>query len=351
VTKDQQRTLFWAVILGITLIFLNAIRGVLLPFVLGALCAYLLDPAADRLEKFGFSRMLSTLTITVGFFFTVVLLCLLAMPVITSEFSAFIVAIPGFVRDFDMEYVPSIKKWLSHLPADYVQQIQDSATNVSGMIATTLGSYVAGMFQSGLAVVNALSLVLITPVVAFYLLKDWDYIIARIHKLLPRRHEATIRQQMHEIDHTLAGFIRGQLIVCAALAAYYVVALSLVGLNFAVILGIMTGILIIIPYVGAFFSMVVVFAIALVQFDNWMQISSVLAVYFIGQALEGWILTPNLVGKRIGLHPVWIIFAMLSGGALFGFIGVCVAVPVAAVIGVVSRFAVKNYLNSGYYIS
>jgi predicted PurR-regulated permease PerM len=203
--------------------------------------------------------------------------------------------------------------------------------------------------QSSFAVVNLLSLIFITPVVAFYLLKDWDRIITKIDHLLPREFAPVVRQQIAEVDSTLAGFIRGQTNVCLFLATFYAIGLSLTGLKFGIIIGIITGFFAILPYVGIAFGLTLGISVAFFQFTDHYSVLYVLFVFMIGQFIEGNFITPRLVGEKVGLHPVWIIFGMLAGATLFGFVGILIAVPITAVIGVFVRFIIKQYLDSKLY--
>jgi len=349
-TFPQTRALFFWLTAGILFfVFLYLIRSILLPFILGALIAYFLDPAADRLEKMKFSRNLATVTITLSFFTILVMLSLLVIPTIASQLSGLVADLPGYFTSLETKYEQQITAWMGTLPESYMENIKSSISSFSGFMIKFAGDMAGGLFQSGMAVINVLSLILITPVVAFYLLRDWDIITFKIHNLLPRKHEKTIRQQLSLIDQTLAGFIRGQLNVCMMLGAFYAIGLSLVGLKFGILIGIATGILVILPYVGLIFSMFIGLTVAFFQFGTWDGILQVLAVFVIGQIIEGNFVTPKLVGEKVGLHPVWIIFGLLAGAALFGFVGVLIAVPVTAVIGVLTRFTVANYLQSEYY--
>jgi predicted PurR-regulated permease PerM len=217
--------------------------------------------------------------------------------------------------------------------------------NVLGWLAEALGTMVGG----GLAVLNLLSLIFVTPVVAFYLLRDWDALIAKLDSWLPREQAEMIREQVREIDRTLAGFARGQATICLFLAAFYGVGLTAIGLDFGLAIGVLSGLLSFIPFVGSIVGLVGSLVLAYVQFDDWIWIAVTAGIFFLGQAIEGNILQPKLLGENVGLHPVWVIFALLAGGALFGFVGLLLAVPVAAVIGVLSRFTVRKYLASRFY--
>ncbi len=213
-----------------------------------------------------------------------------------------------------------------------------------------IGSVIRSVISSGFAFFNLMSLLLITPVVAFYMLRDWDKFIAKVDSLLPVKSQESIREQAREIDCTLAGFIRGQSSVCLILGTYYSLGLYFVGLELGVLVGFVAGIISFIPYVGSILGFTVSIAIAFAQFNSWEPILQVVAVFLIGQFIEGNFLTPKLVGENVGLHPVWVMFALLAGGVLLGFLGLMIAVPVAAVIGVLIRHAIINYKQSDLYL-
>ncbi len=345
----NRNVIFWLIILGFGALFVAAITPILLPFVLGILTAYFLDPAADRLERLRLSRAASTTIITACFFICLTLICLLALPLIGEQISALFAALPSYAAQLEQDVTPQLQGWLGMLPAEQLERLREAAANVSGVMLRWLAEFLANLFASGMAFINLLSLVLITPLVTFYLLRDWDEITAHVDRLLPRRYAATIRDQLAQIDATLAGFIRGQLNVCFILALFYSIGLSLAGLKFGIVIGLITGLLAIVPYVGFALGFISGMTIAFFQFGLGGEMAAVLIVFLIGQVLESYILTPRLVGEKVGLHPVWIIFAMLAGGVLFGFVGVLLAIPVAAVIGVLLRFATARYLESPYY--
>ncbi len=330
-------------------VFLFLIRSILLPFVLGIMVAYFLDPAADKLQRNGFSRGIATTILTGLFFFTLTLLALIIVPVIANQFSGLVSALPDYIVAFEHSYGEQIKERLGGLGAEQMEHIKTAINNISGTAIKLGGDLVANVFLSGMALINLLSLVLITPIVAFYILRDWDYIIERIDSLLPLKYAHTIREQMTIIDATLAGFIRGQINVCLLLGTYYAIGLSLAGLKFGIVIGLATGFLVIFPYVGLMLGMSIGLGVAFFQFDDIQSVLIVLAVFVTGQIVEGYFITPKLVGEKVGLHPVWIIFGMLAGAALFGFVGILLAIPITAIIGVLTRFAIKQYQASSYY--
>lgn len=348
----NKRALFWLSISLLCFVFIFLIRSILLPFVLGIFIAYLLSPAADKLQKLGAHRGFASFLVLSSFFFSMSLLLILGLPLIATQLSGLILVMPEYIHQFQVKYEPQLHQWLglnTISSEDLQSNFQSTLSDHSGALINFAAKFASGIFQSSIAIINFFSLILITPVVAFYLMYDWHKIVTRFDDLLPRAHIQTFREQIHIIDQTLSGFIRGQLNVCLLLGGYYAIGLSLVGLKFGIIIGLVTGLLVIIPYVGAFFGLAVGLGVALFQFDTTQSVLMVLAVFATGQIIESNFITPKLVGNKVGLHPVWIIFGMLSGAALFGFVGVLIAVPVTAVIGVVIRFATKKYLQSSYY--
>jgi predicted PurR-regulated permease PerM len=345
-----RQTLWWLAALAVAFLLLWLLSDVLLPFVAGMAVAYFLDPAADRLQRLGLSRAAATSVITVLFFLVVALAAVLLAPVIYHQLLGFLEQVPGYVASLRDALLPLVQKLLSRLPLDGQLDARTALQGYGERALNLAGRVVGGLLGGGLALFNLLALVLITPVVAFYLLIDWDRIVARVDEWLPRQHADTIRAQVREVDRVLAGFVRGQAVVCLSLAVFYAAGLTLVGLDYGLVIGLVTGLLAFIPFVGAGFGLVASTSVALIQFwPDYPMVGAVLAIFAAGQFLEGNLLQPRLVGGRVGLHPVWVIFGLLAGGSLFGFVGVLLAVPAFAVIGVMARFALRQYLASGLY--
>ncbi len=343
------RLWFWVVGALLFLWFITLIRSILLPFVVGMLAAYFLDPAVRRLRGWGWSRGTSAAVITIGFFAFAIGLGILLVPLVTNQLIALLRDLPDYLAGLQARYGHELDHYLSRLNSSQVDTLKDSLDSYSGTFLSWGGQVVRGALQSGLALLNLLSLIFITPIVAFYLLRDWHIVVYRFYTLLPRDQAQTIREQLQAIDHTLSAFIRGQTNVCLILASYYGIALSLIGLNFGLLLGIMTGFLLFIPFVGYATCFALSLIIALFQFPDNAPVLEVLATYAIGLILESSLITPRLVGGKVGLHPLWIIFGMLAGAALFGFVGILISVPVTAVTGVLVRFAIARYLQSSLY--
>ena len=344
------QTKIWGGVLLIFVLILVLLKSILLPFVAGMAIAYLLDPLCDRLEKLGCSRDVATVIVSAIFVTAVFLFLLLVVPPAINELVAFLTTLPDLITS-------TYERMLPYLTRMQAQLNLPSATELSGLARERFGTALAwlagalqGVAAQGLAIANLLSLIFITPVVTFYLLRDWDKLVAKIDELLPRAHAPTIRTQAILVNQTLAGFARGQSLVCLTLGIYYAAALAAIGLPFGLVVGLTAGILSFIPYVGSLTGFGVSMAIAIGHFQDPWWVLLTAAVFGIGQIVEGNFLTPKLVGDRVGLHAVWIIFALLAGGTLFGFVGLLLAVPVAAVIGVMVRFSIAQYRESRLYL-
>lgn len=347
----QQRAWSWAIGLAAFLLLLYLLRGVMLPFVAGMAVAYFLDPTCDWLEEKGCSRMFATSFITAAFFLLATLLLVLLAPVAFGQIVALVEKIPQYAAAIPAKIEPLLGRLAPYIGEEGVDEILATMKASTGDAVRWLARMAAGLVTQLEALANLISLLLITPIVSFYLLRDWDHLVAKVDSWLPRAHVEAIREQFREIDRTLAGFVRGQVTVCLILGAFYGIGLSLVGLDFGFIIGFATGLVSFVPFFGMLVGFVVGMALALAQFDSWLSVGLVAAVFAAGQVIEGNFLTPKMVGERVGLHAVWVIFALLACGALFGFVGVLLAVPLAAVIGVLVRFGVARYLESPLYLA
>ncbi len=341
----QKQAMYWGIATAVFLVALWYLGNVILPFLLGGAIAYCLDPIADRLERLGLSRVMAVVVITLAALLVFALLVLLVIPLLIQQAAALIDTAPDlFAR---------LQNWLTERfpqAMDEGSTIRTQLSNIGAAIQSRGGALFQGVLTSALTLINILVLLVVVPVVAFYLLLDWDNMVARIDDLLPRDHAPTIRQIGRDIDRTLASFIRGQGTVCLVMGIFYAAGLMLVGLNFGLVVGSLAGLITFIPYVGALIGGVLAIGLALFQFwGDWVWIGAVIAVFALGQFLEGNIITPRLVGNSVGLHPVWLIFALSVFGALFGFVGLLVAVPVAAVIGVLIRFVIGRYREGPLY--
>ena len=348
---NQQRAWAWAVGLTVFLLLLYLLRGVMLPFVAGMAVAYFLDPACDWLESKGSSRTVATVSITTGFFLVAALLLVLLAPLAYGQVVELFAKFPVYVIAVREKIVPLLSQLEPWLGADAVAESRAMLEASVGDVVKWLAHQAGGLLAQLNAFANLMSLLVITPIVSFYLLRDWDHLVAKVDSWLPRAHVATIRGQFQEIDNTLAGFVRGQVTVCVILGCFYGIGLTLVGLDFGFIIGFTTGLVSFVPFFGMLAGFVVGMGLAVAQFDSWLPVGLVALVFVVGQIIEGNFLTPKMVGERVGLHAVWVIFALLACGALFGFVGVLLAVPLAAVVGVLVRFGMGRYLESPLYLA
>ena len=345
----EKRTMFWVGGFAVCVLLVHLLSSILLPFVAGMLIAYFLDPVADQLEALSISRGISTALILLAFFFIGVGVLTLLFPIMQRQVMELAALVPGMIEAVRLHVEPLLRDLVAGLPPDALAEIKTNVGGFAGKAAKWFAEFLAGIWSGGVALFNLLSLLLITPVVAFYLLRDWDLITTKISSWLPRGARLTIHEQLREIDTTLASFMRGQATVCLLLAIIYCVGLTLVGLKSGLLVGLGAGLISFIPYLGAATGMIVGMGIALFQFSDWLPVVIVAGIFLFGQSMESYVLTPMLVGERVGLHPVWIIFALMAGDAVFGFTGVLLAVPVAAVIGVLLRFGISRYLDSPLY--
>jgi predicted PurR-regulated permease PerM len=345
----QRQLIFWLAIFAALVLMLWLLSEILLPFIAGAAIAYLLTPVTDRMEKLGVNRLAAALLIITVVVMVIVLVILLVAPILGNQLWSFIANIPG--------YVSRLQSLLSDPSRPWLQKILGAGFNVdkpiSDLVTQGVGwltSFLQSLWSGGRALVSLFSLVVVTPVVAFYLIYDWHRMIRSVDNAIPVHQRETVRRLAREVDAAIAGFVRGQTAVCLILGSFYAVALTLSGLNFGLLIGLISGIITFIPYVGSMTGLILALGVAVAQFwPDYSSILMVLGIFLVGQFLEGNLLAPKLVGESVGLHPVWLIFALLAFGYLFGFVGLLVAVPLAATIGVLVRFALKRYRASSLY--
>ena len=342
--KDQIK--YWTIAASILLIFLWLLGDILLPFVLGAAIAYLLDPIVDRLERLGTGRVLGTILILIAAFFVLFFIFLLLIPLVIDQFRLLAAAAPDLVTSVQALVLNQIASISPESEA-----LNSTVSKLSTMAQEKLGIIFGSVMASAISLIDIIMLMVITPVVAVYLLVDWDRILEKINELLPLDHASVVRSLASEIDSTLSAFVRGMIAVCLVLGIYYATALSLIGLEFGLIIGFIAGLVSFIPYVGALLGGVLAIGLALIQFwGDFELVALVVGVFIVGQIFEGNILTPKLVGNSVGLHPVSLILALSLFGAFFGFIGLLLAVPLAASAGVILRFFIKKYKMSRLFL-
>jgi len=347
----QRQILFWIAALFGFILFLYVFRGILLPFVAGMILAYLLDPVADQIERLGAGRLAAAFIILATFLVAFILVLILVLPVLGHQLAAFLARLP--------DYVTSLQQLIASYVGDGDTQTvigmtaRDLQSSLGGLVsqgAQWLGTMLGSLWSGGQTLLSIFALLLVTPVVAFYMLLDWDRMVEAVDGWIPRDSLTTVRELFREMDDGVSGFIRGQVLVCLILATYYAIGLSLVGLNFGLLIGIGIGLISFIPYVGASIGLVLSVGLGIAQFwPEWTSIALVVAVFVVGQFVEGNILQPKLIGEHVGLHPVWLMFALFAFAALFGFVGLLVAVPAASAVGVLARFALRRYVRSPIY--
>ncbi|WP_400767910.1 AI-2E family transporter [Methylosinus sporium] len=358
----DRRLAFWTATILLVFALFYFLSAVLAPFLAGLALGYLLDPVADRLQTLGLSRLGASFAILTVFVVLAAAIVLLVAPVLTRQFSEFLESLPGYLttlqgllthvsREATGDFMRSVYEKLglpvSDASLDTQKYVNDLASEAARMGAAFLKSLVSG----GAALVNMVSLVVITPVVAFYILLDWDDMVATLDQLTPPRYRDDVRAIARDIDRALAGFLRGQALVCLFLGLWYSIGLSLIGLNFGFLIGVSAGVLSFVPYVGSITAFVLSIIVALVQgWPDWRLLAMAVAVVSTGLFLDGNVLSPRLVGGSIGVHPVWLMFALLAAGSLFGFTGLLLAAPVAAALGVILRFAVRRYRQSALFL-
>jgi predicted PurR-regulated permease PerM len=352
---------FWLGALALLIFLLWLLNAILFPFAAALALGYLLDPVADRLQQLGLNRLAATLLILTLFVLGVTLSLVLIVPILGHQLSNFLQILPSYTVKLQSlitaeagrlteGYAGSLFEKLGVQTPASAGEMRASIGDIVSQALQWLGAFLKSLWNQGTALISLFSLIVVTPVVAFYMLLDWDKMIAAIDGLVPPRHRDNVRALAREIDAAMAGFLRGQSLVCLFLGLWYGIGLSLIGLNFGLLIGLVGGVLSFIPYVGSLTVLVLSAIVAIVQaWPDWKLFLMALAIVGTGQFLEGNILSPKLVGESVGLHPVWVMFALFAFGSLFGFTGLILAVPLAAAVGVILRFATARYRESPLY--
>ena len=349
VSARAYRLLFWLGFLLLVIVVLGLVQSILLPFATGFVIAYVLAPIVAHLDRRGVPRSLGSLLVLILFLVGFAGILVVLVPLIQGQIVELITRVPSLVRALQDQLGKLILLLQEHLPAEDVTKLRDMVGSKLGEAVTWIAGLVQGMITSSFAILNIVSLVVVTPIVTFFLLRDWDAMVAQVDSYLPRQSLETVRGQARIVSDTLVGFIHGQALVCLILAVYYGIALTAAGLQSGLALGLLIGVLAIIPILGSATGFTLALGLAALQYGSWTAILVVIGIFAFGQLVEGNLLTPKLVGDRIHLHPVWVIFALFAGGTLYGFVGVLLAVPAAAVIGVLIRFALSRYRGSTLY--
>jgi predicted PurR-regulated permease PerM len=341
---------FWIAMLAAVIAVVVLLREVLLPFVAGAVLAYLLDPLATRLERAGMNRLVATLAIVGLFIASVVALMALTAPIIVDEVAYFVDSLPLYLKQLRGLATDQSRPWLSKIIGEGLRQAEQSFGELTTLATGWLADFLRSVWSGGRALISVFSLSVVAPIVACYLINDWNRMIAVVDNWVPPAHRDTVRALAREIDDTIGGFVLGQGALCLILGFFYAAALLLIGLKHGLLIGFAAGLMSFVPYLGSLTGLVVSTSVAIAQFwPNWTLILTVPAIFFVGQSLADYVLSPYLVGRRVNLNPVWVMFALFAFGYLFGFVGLLIAVPLAAAIGVLLRFALRQYYASPLY--
>lgn len=344
---------FWIGALVLAFIAMFLFHDIMLPFGAGLILAYSLDPLVDRVERLGLTRGPSTVVIFGALILIVVLIFALLIPLLSSQLADFVKSLPEIlkaIQSFASTQIAKLQSALGPQLAAKLQAIQNPIDPILKDAATVSATFLGSLWVGGAAVFNAISIFVVTPLVAAYLLYDWDHMVAVIDSYLPRRDVSQIRTMAREMDSILAAYLRGQALICLLLGVIYSVGLTFLGLNFSLLIGIVAGLIAFIPYVGNVIGLGTALLVAFAQFGpEIVPLASVAGIFVIGQLIDGYVLQPRLLGQAVGLHPVWVIFALYAFGSLFGFVGVLLAVPMAACIGVLLHHALAYYKGTALY--
>lgn len=348
----RMQLIFWLICLAVISLFILAFRNVLAPFVIGITIAYLLNPLVLRIEEFGANRIIATIAILASFFLLLTGMLVLIVPPLINELAQLAESLPGYLQTLGERLQPYMSMIEEEVDSGNLEQ------NVREMLQSNIGnafsfssSLLASILSGGRALVDFLSLLLITPLVAFFMMQEWPQITGKIDELIPRNNYDEINDLLGQIDKKISGFVRGQLMVALSLGLIYAVALTIADLEFGFLIGLTAGLLSIVPLFGSIVGLVVSVVVAWFQSTDITFTLSIAAIFLAGQVLEGNFITPKLLGGSVGLHPMWILFSIMAGASLFGIVGMMIAVPIAATIGVLLGFAIEQYRQSDYYKS
>jgi predicted PurR-regulated permease PerM len=341
---------FWIALLAVVIALAAILREILLPFVAAMALAYLLDPLASRLQQLGLSRLTATLAIMMLFIVSAIVLVLLSAPIIVRELAHFIENAPLYLKQLQELATDPGRPWLSWIVGEGLGTVERSFGELTSLAAGWLTTFLHSAWSGGEALLSIFSLLIVAPIAACYLIYDWKRMIAVVDNWVPPAHRDTVRMLARKIDDTIGGFVRGQGALCLILGVFYAVALVLIGLNHGFLIGFAAGVISFVPYLGSLTGLVVATCVAIAQFwPRWGLIGLVPAIFLVGQSLGDYVLSPYLVGRRVNLNPVWVMFALFAFGYLFGFVGLLIAVPLAAAIGVLLRFGLAQYYASPLY--
>lgn len=345
----RNHLVFWGAMVAFAVFLVWVLNSVLLPFVLGIGIAYLLNPLVNRLGRMGMSRWLAALFILIGFFAVVIGVFLITGPIIYRELLQLSGDIPRYIDSAWTALEPHVRWVQERIGNANSEELQSFVRDNIGSAVNVVQFVIEKIASGSQAVLGWFALLLLTPIVAFFMMKDWPSVTKWAEDLLPRDSKSTVTRLMDQIDHKIAGFIRGQLSVMALLAIIYAIGLSVIGLKYGFLIGVTAGLLSVIPMVGSAVGLVLSVLVAWFQSGDYSFVMIVAGIFIVGQIFEGHVLTPKLVGGSVGLHPLWVFFALMAGGSLFGVTGMLLAVPAVAAIGVLASYGIVEYKDSAYY--
>lgn len=335
----------WVGTLAAVLLLVVLLRNILLPFVAGLALAYMLAPAVDWIERLGMNRTLAALGLVSLFIISAGLVALLIIPLLGTEIVAFVEKVPEYIGQLQAFANDPSRPWLRKIVGEGLTDAERSAGQIASFAADWIPAFLRSLWSDSEAVISILSLMVVTPIVTIYLLIDWKNLVATVERAIPEPERDKVLALAGELDDTVAGYLRGQGTICLILALYYALALWLIGLNHGILIGIAAGLISFIPYLGSFTGLAVSLCVAVLQFwPAWTLLPVVAGIFLAGQAIADYVLSPYFVASRVHLNPVWVMFAITAFGYLFGFVGLIIAVPLAAAIGVVIRFAMRNHI-------
>jgi predicted PurR-regulated permease PerM len=344
------KILFWLITIIIAGLVLYAVNGILMPFIMSLIFSYFFVPIANYLQtRFSISRTISALIIISIIIILLICLWLLIVPLIFDQIQHFIQQIPKYKSYVKMTIIPFVTHYVNLIDPTYVSKVEDNLNNIFTVIFQYTANFIQHIWQSGMAFINIISMLVLVPFITFYLVRDWPNMSKDITNVVPKNTQRNFKVLTSRIDNALSGFIRGQINVCLVLALYYSLALTTIGINFSIFIGITTGILAFIPFVGFLSGFICSLLVVYLQFFSLNKVLLVIGVFVIGSIIEN-TLSPKLIGNKIGLHPVWLIFALLVGADFFGFAGMLAAIPCAAVLNVLIRFTLDQYYSSNFYL-
>ncbi|MGY3450519.1 AI-2E family transporter [Bradyrhizobium sp. USDA 4353] len=346
----MQAVVFWIAVLAAITAAVALLRYPLRPFFAGLVLAYLLNPLVGRLERLGMSRLIAALAIVVTVGAGLAAVIILVLPIIASELRYFVDSFPRYLKQLESIAMSPHRPWLSKIVGQALAQAELSVDELTKVVESTLGELLSSLWSGSRAFITVFSLAVVTPVITVHLIRDWNKMLSALQGWTPPAHRHTVRTLAREIDRAVGGFVQGQVLLCGIVGLFYAVALYSVGLNHGVLIGIAAGLISFVPYLGSIAGVFVSTCVAIAQF--WPNVGPIVIVpliFVVGQMVADYVLSPYLVGRRINLHPVWVVLALFVFGYLFGMAGLLLAVPVAAAIGVLIRFSLKQYLASSFY--